>query len=130
MDESMESAKEKGFVETLFHRRRYLPEIKSANIGLRQFAQRQAINAPLQGTAADIIKIAMVKVDRAMQAEKLDSTMIMTVHDELVFDVPYQETDVLVKILKEHMENVVSLDVPLKAGLKTGPNWMQMSSIS
>ncbi len=129
MDYSIGQAQEHGFVETLFHRRRYLPEIKSANIGLRQFAQRQAINAPLQGTAADIIKLAMVRIDQSIRAKKLYSTMIMTVHDELVFDVPVKEQEQMASLVKHDMETVIKLSVPLKASLKIGFNWFQMESL-
>jgi DNA polymerase-1 len=127
MDLSMEQAKQHGYVETLFHRRRYLPDIKSANIGLRQFAQRQAINAPLQGAAADLIKLAMVRIDEAMKQQKL-TTMIMTVHDELVFDVPLNEEQDMIKLVRHHMESAMDLLVPLKASLKVGPNWMEMEA--
>lgn len=129
MDSYIELAKDKGYVQTLFFRRRYLPDIKSANIGLRQFAQRQAINAPLQGAAADLIKLAMVNIDRVMKQKKLSSTMIMTVHDELVFDVPLDEEKLMVGLVKEHMEGAMSLRVPLKASLKTGVNWLEMTPV-
>jgi DNA polymerase I len=129
MDQSMEFAKEHGYVETLLHRRRYLPEIKSANIGLRQFAQRQAINAPLQGAAADLIKLAMVKIDQAIKAKKLKSVMIMTVHDELVFNVPESEKKVMIDLVRTHMEGAMELSVPLKAGLKIGSDWFDMESV-
>ncbi|MBF0489664.1 MAG: DNA polymerase I [Candidatus Omnitrophica bacterium] len=129
MDLSMAQAKDYGFVETLFHRRRYLPDINSANIGLRQFAQRQAINAPLQGAAADLIKLAMVKIDKTMKDRKLASTMIMTVHDELVFDVPLNEKEEMIALVQQGMETTMELSVPLKASLKIGPNWFDMSAI-
>ncbi|MBI3602685.1 MAG: DNA polymerase I [Candidatus Omnitrophica bacterium] len=129
MDHSIAQAQAQGFVETLFHRRRYLPDIKSANMGLRQFAQRQAINAPLQGTAADFIKLAMVNINRAMKSRKLSSTMILTVHDELVFDVPSREQKDMAHLVCHHMEGVMKLSVPLKASLKVGPNWLEMDSL-
>ncbi len=129
MDYSIAQAQEKGFVETLFHRRRYLPDIKSANIGLRQFAQRQAINAPLQGAAADLIKLAMVKIAGAMKVKKLSSVMIMTVHDELVFDVPLGERGEMVQLVKHYMETAMELSVPLTASLKMGLNWLEMENV-
>ena len=96
LDGEIQKARDLGYVTTLFGRRRYLPDIHNRNMGLRQFAERQAINAPMQGTAADIIKIAMVKISRQLTKEKLSSTMIMTVHDELVFDVPQDEVKTMV----------------------------------
>jgi DNA polymerase-1 len=129
MNYSIDFAQKNGFVETLFHRRRYLPDIKSANIGLRQFAQRQAINAPLQGTAADIIKLAMVNIAKAIKVENLSSVMIMTVHDELVFDVPVKEKKQMTKLVKHHMESVMKLAVPLKSSLKIGPDWFDMIQV-
>ncbi len=129
MDHCIEQAKNDGFVETLFHRRRYLPDIKSANLGLRQFAQRQAINAPLQGTAADLIKIAMVRIADAIKAKKLSSVMIMTVHDELVFDILEKEQESMKDLVQHHMEHVMKLSVPLKADLKIGNNWLEMDKI-
>lgn len=129
MNYSIDYAQKNGYVETLFHRRRYLPDIKSANIGLRQFAQRQAINAPLQGAAADLIKLAMVNIDRAIKKDRLSSVMIMTVHDELVFDVPFKEKKQMADLVKHHMENAMQLSVPLKASLKIGPNWFEMEPV-
>jgi DNA polymerase-1 len=130
LDGEIAKAKAQGYVETFFHRRRYLPDINNRNVGLRQFAERQAINAPMQGTAADIIKIAMVKISDQLKARKLKSTMIMTVHDELVFDVPQDEVKTLVPLVRQEMEGVLSLSVPMKTSIETGPNWLEMEKVS
>ena len=98
-------------------------------MGLRQFAERQAINAPMQGTAADIIKIAMVRISRQLIAKKLSSTMIMTVHDELVFDVPQEEVKTMVSLVRQEMEGAVDLSVQMKATVKVGPNWLEMEKV-
>ena len=103
-----------------------MPDIHNRNMGLRQFAERQAINAPMQGTAADIIKIAMVKISRQLSAQKLSSTMIMTVHDELVFDVPQEEVKSMVSLVRQEMEGAMDLSVPMKTSIKVGPNWLEM----
>src|SRR5699024_1786327 len=97
-------AKEKGFVETLFHRRRYLPEINSRNFNLRSFAERTAMNTPIQGSAADIIKVAMIEMDKKLKEEKLEATMLLQVHDELIFEAPESEIPHLQKLVKEVME--------------------------
>jgi len=115
-----------GYVTTLFNRRRYLPELDSSNRTKRQFAERAARNTPIQGTAADIIKMAMVRIWREMRRRGLRARMILQVHDELVFEVPEVEVDVLAAMVRDRMEGVVSLDVPLKVDMKLGPNWCEM----
>ena len=129
LDGEIQKTRDLGYVSTLFGRRRYLPDINNRNMGLRQFAERQAINAPMQGTAADIIKIAMVKVAHRMVREKLSSTMIMTVHDELVFDVPQEEIKTMVSLVRQEMEGAMDLKVPMKASVKIGPNWLEMEKV-
>lgn len=129
LDGEIQKARDLGYVSTLFGRRRYLPDINNRNMALRQFAERQAINAPMQGTAADIIKIAMVKVSRRLAKEKMDSTMIMTVHDELVFDVPHAEVRALAALVRQEMEGAIDLKVPMKASVKVGPNWLEMEKV-
>jgi len=129
LDGEIQKARDLGYVTTLFGRRRYLPDINNRNMGLRQFAERQAINAPMQGTAADIIKIAMVKVNHRLAKEKLTSTMIMTVHDELVFDVPKEEIKTMVTLVRQEMEGAMDLSVPMKTSVKTGPNWLEMEKV-
>ncbi|WP_226663901.1 DNA polymerase I [Microbulbifer aggregans] len=123
MENTRKQAAEKGYVETLFGRRLYLPEINSRNGMQRQAAERTAINAPMQGTAADIIKRAMVSVDRWLQEEKLQARLIMQVHDELVLEVPADERDRVVKKIPELMQEAANLDVPLIADLGEGKNW-------
>jgi DNA polymerase-1 len=130
LDGEIQKARDLGYVSTLFGRRRYLPDIHNRNMGLRQFAERQAINAPMQGTAADIIKIAMVKVSRRIAQEKLSSVMIMTVHDELVFDVPQEEVKTMVALVRQEMEAAMDLYVPMKTSVKVGPiglRWRRLS---
>jgi DNA polymerase-1 len=129
LDGEIQKARDLGYVATLFGRRRYLPDINNRNMGLRQFAERQAINAPMQGTAADMIKIAMVKISRRLAKEKLTSTMIMTVHDELVFDVPQEEVQIMVPLVRQEMEGAMDLAVPMKVSAKIGPNWLDMKAV-
>jgi DNA polymerase-1 len=105
-------------------RRRYLPDINSSNAVVRGFAERNAVNAPIQGSAADIIKMAMVAVYRAMQQQDLKSKMILQVHDELVFDVHNSEKDLMKKLVKEAMENAIQLEVPMEVELQFGDNWL------
>jgi len=123
MDTTKESARERGFVTTLFNRRRYLPEIKSKNFNVRQFAERTAINTPIQGTAADMIKKAMIDIHAKMG--KLKSRMVLQVHDELVFDVHKDELDKLKKLVKNGMEKAVKLRVPVVVDMGVGPNWLE-----
>ncbi|MBI5918796.1 MAG: DNA polymerase I [Nitrosomonadales bacterium] len=123
MDETRLQAKEQGYVETVFGRRLWLPEIKSSNGAKRQAAERAAINAPMQGTAADLIKLAMIAVQSWLEQEKLDSKLIMQVHDELVLEVPEAELALVKEKLRELMCNVAELKVPLEVGLGEGANW-------
>ncbi len=129
MDESIQTAEAQGYVVTLLNRRRYLPEINSANVNLRQFAHRQAINTPVQGSAADMIKLAMINLDRAMVAKKFQSKMLITVHDELVFDVKPSEQSALINVVRQEMENAMTLQVPIKVSVKVGANWLEMKEI-
>jgi len=122
METIVEQAEEDGFVTTLLGRRRQLPEIHSRNRARREFARRTAINTPIQGTAADIIKLAMLEVDRVLVAEDLQGRMILQIHDELVLEVPGQEVEKTSKLLKQSMENVLSLAVPLTVNLQAGQN--------
>ncbi len=124
MDETPEEAKEKGYVTSLFGRRRYLPSINDRNHNVRSPAEREAINMPIQGTASDIVKIAMLKVDEALQREGLKTQMIMQVHDELLFESPEAEVEKAKEIIKTEMEKAVKLDVPLTAEIGAGDNWM------
>ncbi len=126
LDATLEAAREKGFVQTLFKRRRYIPEIVSRNPRMRSFAERTATNAPIQGTASDIIKIAMVRIAERLKKEKLEARMILQVHDELVFEVPKDELKDLVGLARENMEGAVKFSVPLDVSVKVGPNWLDM----
>jgi DNA polymerase-1 len=125
MEISIQAARSLGYVKTLFGRRRYLPDIVSANNTVRSMAERNAINSPIQGTAADIIKMAMVNIHRALKQQNMKSEMILQVHDELVFDVPAEELDDLKAIVKYEMENAVSLSVPLLVEVGAGKNWLE-----
>ena len=121
----MTSAKELGYVETIFGRRRHLPDINSKNATVRSLAERNAVNAPIQGTAADIVKLAMVNVARRMKDEGLESLMVLQVHDELIFDVTEQEVEQICNIVTQEMENVAKLRIPLVAECGKGYNWLQ-----
>lgn len=125
MDNSINEAREKEYVETILGRRRYLRDINSRNITTRGFAERNAINAPIQGSAADIIKIAMVNIHRWLQKEKLRSRMILQVHDELVFDLHKKEQDVVKTKVIELMKHAVILDVPMEVEVGIGENWLE-----
>ena len=123
MDEVVEKAKETGYVETLFKRRRYIQELKSKNYMVRQFGQRAAMNTPIQGTAADIMKIAMIKVLKELQKRKMKSKIVLQVHDEMMIEAALDEVDEVTNILKESMETAAKLNVPLIAEVSEAANW-------
>ena len=125
MDHSVQIARENNWVETVFHRKRYLPDIQSRNAVVRSYAERNAINAPIQGTAADLIKIAMVKIYQAFESAQLKTKMILQVHDELDFIVPEEELEQVKKIIIYEMENAASFKVPIKAEIGVGKNWLE-----
>ena len=125
MDESIEVAREKGYIETILHRKRYLPDINSHNSVVRGYAERNAINAPIQGSAADIIKIAMIEIYRRFRAEGLRSTMMLQVHDELNFSVYPEEKERVQSIVIEAMESAYPMQVPLRADFGWGTNWLE-----
>ncbi len=125
IDDTIAAARETGYVETIFGRRRYLPDINSRNATARSLAERNAVNAPIQGTSADIIKLAMVNVAMRLDAEGLQSRMVLQIHDELVFDAVETEIEVLQKIVREEMENVVKLSIPLTVECNYGKNWLE-----
>ncbi|MCU6794609.1 DNA polymerase I [Paenibacillus sp. WQ 127069] len=125
MDDIVLKARKDGYVTTLLQRRRYLPEISASNFNLRSFAERTAMNTPIQGTAADVIKLAMVQMDERMKRDGLASRMLLQVHDELVFEVPENEIEVMRTTVKEVMEGALKLDVPLKVDVDTGSNWYE-----
>lgn len=125
MDSTIKSAKEKGYVKTMFGRIRNIPELKNTVYTIRQSGERIALNTPIQGTAADIIKLAMVKVYKAMKENNLKSKMLIQVHDELIFDVPQDELEKLSKIVEDVMDNVYKLNVPLSVDINYGKNWAE-----
>ncbi len=128
LDGLLAQARRDGYVTTLLKRRRYLPEIASPQPSIRQFAERMAINAPIQGTAADLIKVAMVRIFKRLTEEGLQAAMIMQVHDELVFEVPVPEREALMSLVCEEMEGVLQLDVPLRVEIAAGKNWDEAHS--
>lgn len=129
-DSQLRFVKKNGYVSTILGRRRYIPEINNANIAVRSFAERQAINAPIQGSAADLIKLAMVDTGRVLKKENLESRPVMQVHDELVFEVTGRETGAMIKLVRGCMENAISLKVPLKTTISIGKNWLETQEAS
>ena len=125
MNDITEKAKEQGYVETLFHRRRYIPELKSNNYMVRQFGSRAAMNTPIQGTAADIMKIAMIKVYKKIKEQGLKSKIVLQVHDEMMIEAPIKEKEEVKKIIKECMESAIQLNVPLIADISSANNWYE-----
>ena len=125
MDKSVKVAQEKGYVETIFHRKRFLPDINSRNAVVRGYAERNAINAPIQGSAADIIKVAMIRIHQRFLKEGIQAKMILQVHDELNFSVPLNEKEKVEKIVIEEMERAYPMQVPLKADCGWGKNWLE-----
>jgi DNA polymerase-1 len=123
IDRVLEECRREQKVKTLFGRVRPIPDINSKNANMRGFAERTAVNTPLQGTAADLIKLAMINLDEEMRARKLKSKMLLQVHDELLFEVPHPELEVMRELVREKMENVHALKVPLVVEVGTGPNW-------
>jgi DNA polymerase-1 len=118
-------AREKGFVRTLFGRIRYIPELKNADVNVRQFGERTAMNTPIQGTAADIIKMAMVNIHRKIKEQNRRSRLIMQIHDELVFEVPADEIEEMEAMIRHEMEHVCPMSVPLKVSVGKGRNWAE-----
>jgi len=125
IDRSLEAARERGFVNTLLNRRRYLPDIKNPNRSVRQFTERIAVNAPIQGTAADLIKVAMIRIHSRLLQERSNAKLILQIHDELVFEVPEPELETIKNLVKEEMEGVMKLEIPLKVEIGTGKNWAE-----
>ena len=126
IEKTLEATRREGSVRTLFGRLRPIPDIESRNANARGFAERTAVNTPLQGTAADLIKLAMIAIDRKLTERKLKTRMVLQVHDELLFDVPTSETKEIDQLVREEMEGVVKLNVPLIADLGFGPNWRDL----
>jgi len=126
MDDCIAHARENGFATTLLNRRRYMPEINSQNIQVRNFAERTAINTPIQGTAADLIKLAMIGIQKELEKKKMRSLMVLQVHDELVFEVPEEEIQEVKKLIRDKMENIMKLSVPIKVNCSIGDNWLEL----
>ena len=124
MDEAIAVAREKGYATTVLGRRRTLRDLNSRNATARQAAERDAINTPIQGSAADLIKVAMVKVDRALKARNLRAKMVLQIHDELVFDAPLDEVDEVKELVRREMTTALDFGVPLDVGIGVGPNWL------
>jgi len=129
IQQTIDEARNNGYVTTILHRKRYLPDIFSPNRNVRNFGERTAVNTPIQGSAADIIKLSMVKVADELKKQNLQAKMILQVHDELIFDVPQEELTSLIKLVRECMENAISLNVPLIVDLKAGPNWYDVKKL-
>ena len=129
MKDIVEQGREHGYVQTLCGRKRWLPDLHSRNFNLRSFAERTALNTPIQGTAADIIKLAMLKVAADMQAAGMKSKMLLQVHDEFIFDVPLAEQQPMTELVRWAMEGAFVLKVPLVVDAKLGENWYEMHKI-
>ena len=125
MDAVVERARETGYVETILHRRRDLPELTSSNHNLRAFGERVALNMPIQGTAADVMKLAMVAVWKRLRAEELRARLVLQGHDELIVECPEKEAEAVARLLAEEMEQVAALSVPLTAEAHWGRNWLE-----
>ena len=124
MDSTIVRARENGFVETLFGRRRYIPELKDKNFNIRSFGERTAMNSPIQGSAADLIKIAMVNLHRALKGGNLGAAMLLQVHDELVLEAPVRHATEVAEIVRREMSAAATLKVPLVVDVGIGPNWL------
>jgi len=125
MNDIVEKAKQQGYVETLFHRRRYIPELSSNNYMVRQFGNRAAMNTPIQGTAADIMKIAMINIFNNLRKEKLDARLVLQVHDELIIECKLEEKERVKELLRYSMESAAALKIPLKAEVSEAKNWYE-----
>jgi DNA polymerase-1 len=125
LDETIQQAKMQGYVQTIFGRRRYIPELRDRNYNIRAFGERAAQNSPIQGSAADLIKIAMIRIDRRLRGEHPESRMLLQVHDELVFEVPEGEIDSVVGLVQHEMEHAAELIVPLVVDIGVGHDWLE-----
>jgi DNA polymerase-1 len=125
LDEQIELAREQGYVETLTGRRRYIPEIQSKNFNIRSFGERAATNAPIQGSSADLIKIAMIRIHRDLQESGAGARMLVQVHDELLFEAPRAEVEPTLALIRERMESAAELRVPLQVETGVGENWLE-----
>src|SRR5688572_1916295 len=125
LDSMVEFAREHGYVQTIFGRRRYIPELRDRSFNIRAFGERTATNSPIQGSAADLIKIAMIRIDHRLRTETFQSRMLLQVHDELVFEAPPEEVDRLQAMVRQEMEGAAELSVPLVVDIGTGANWVE-----
>jgi DNA polymerase-1 len=125
LDSQVTYARENGYVETIFHRRRYIPELRDRNFNIRAFGERVATNAPIQGSAADLIKVAMIRIHDALRRDGLQARMLLQVHDELVLEAPPNEADAVTGIVRDAMEKAADLSVPLVVDLGIGNNWLE-----
>jgi DNA polymerase-1 len=130
IERTIEDGRQNGYVSTILGRRRYMPALISGNYMLRAAAEREATNAPLQGSAADLMKLAMVRIDRALEAAAYDATMLLQIHDELIFEVKKTDLNRVAALVREHMENAIELSVPLEVTLKSGSNWYDVEAMS
>jgi DNA polymerase I len=128
IERTIEEGRRDGYVSTILGRRRYMPGLVSGNYMLRAAAEREATNAPLQGSAADLMKLAMVRIDRALAQARLDATMLLQIHDELIFEVRKTDLNATANLVREHMESAITLSVPLEVTLKSGRNWYDVES--
>ena len=126
IEKQIKRAQKEGFVTTIMGRRRYLPEINNKNQAIRQLAERQAVNTPIQGSASDLIKLAMIHIHKQIKQKNMKTKMILQIHDELVFETPEKELEEVARLIKDSMENVLKLDVPIKVDIKKGENWLEM----
>jgi DNA polymerase-1 len=129
IEAQIKSARQSGYVKTLLGRRRYLSEMHNKNNAIRSFAERQAVNSPIQGSAADLIKLAMVNIHRQVKERKLKSKILMQIHDELVFEVLHKELQEMIALIRNKMENAYTLNVPIKVNIKQGANWLEMEQV-
>jgi DNA polymerase-1 len=125
LDSRVEFAREHGYAETIFKRRRFIPELRERNFNIRAFGERTAANSPIQGSAADLIKVAMIRIERGLRAASLNTKMLLQVHDELVFEVPPPELDAVTELVTREMEHAVELSVPLVVETGVGENWLE-----
>jgi DNA polymerase-1 len=130
IDRTIEEGRSNGYVSTILGRRRYMPGLVSGNYMLRAAAEREATNAPLQGSAADLMKLAMVRIDRALEEARLDATMLLQIHDELIFEVRKNQLTETANLVRGHMENAIALSVPLEVTLKSGRNWYDVEPVA
>jgi DNA polymerase I len=129
IERNLEEGRERGYVSTILGRRRYMPDLRAKNYMLRAAAEREATNAPLQGSASDLMKLAMVKIDRALAGANLDAVMTLQIHDELIFEVPKAQLDAVAGLVKREMERAIELTVPVEVTLKSGRNWYEVETL-